>query len=227
MSPRLSRYSEYYRDLDEQQASSNLESLRSRLEFFRLRLDLDHILPWIKGPDVLDFPIGTGRFYPNLIGRFNVHGYDIALRYIERARALHPEMADRFKVCTLEQPDQTRAFDTVITLRTLARVDDTGVAVRSVSSILKPGGRWIFNYPNYEKDYDALPRMFEQSQLRVLREISYDLHAGNDSNRIAAAIYTRYRSLIERHLVPYLAFKAVDNILALRGTRLFVMQKSP
>lgn len=226
MPPRLSRYSEHYRDLDEQQASRALESLQQRLEDFRLRLDLDHILPWIAGPDVLDFPIGTGRFYPNLIGRFNVHGYDIAPRYIERAKSLHPDIADRFKVCFIEKPDQDKVFDTIVTLRTLARIGEIDAAIRGVASIVKPGGRWIFNYPSYEKSFQALPQMLQDNGLRIVSRKAYDLHAGNGSHRIAQAIYTRYRKLIEAGLVPYVAFKTIDRMLAQRGTRLFVVQKS-
>lgn len=227
MPPRLSRYSEHYRDLDEQQASRALESLQSRLEDFRLRLDLDHILPWIKGPDVLDFPIGTGRFYPHLIGRFNVHGYDIAPRYIERAKALHPEIADRFKLSVLEAPDQGKAFDTVITLRTLARIGDIDAAIRGIASILKSGGRWIFNFPPYEKEnFQLVSKSLQNSGLQIINAINYDLHSGGGSSRIGSAAYTRYRNQVENGHIPYWIFKTIDRAFSWRATRLFIVQKT-
>lgn len=223
--PRLSRYSEYYRDLDEQQAERALVSVQSQLEYFRLQLDIEYIVPWIKGPDVLDFPIGTGRLYPNFIGRFNVHGYDIAPRYIERAKTLNPEIADRFRLCELERPNANHSFDTVITMRTLARIGDTGAAVRGVASILKPRGRWIFNYPAYEKDYGLLPSALDNCGLRVILRKPYDLHAGNGSGWVTTAIYSRYRALIEAGRISYPVFKLVDTILARRGTLLIVAEK--
>jgi 2-polyprenyl-3-methyl-5-hydroxy-6-metoxy-1,4-benzoquinol methylase len=225
LAPRLSRYSEHYRDLDEIQATRALESLQSRLEDFRLRLDLERILPWIKGPDVLDFPIGTGRFYPNLTERFQVHGYDIAQRYIERARMLHPEIADRFKVCTLEQPDQSEQFDTVVTLRTLNNIGDTAAAIRGVASILKSGARWIFVYPPVGVNFQSLTQMLNDHGLHVIERQRYDLHGGARSSRIGAALYGRYLRLIEAGLVPYFAYKTVDRIFAKHGTELFVAEK--
>ena len=225
MSPRLSRYSEHYRGLDEEQASRNLESLQSRLEDFRLRLDLDRILPLIKGADVLDFPIGTGRFYPHLLDRFRVHGYDIAPRYIERARTLHPDIAERFKVCTLEQPDQGTLFDTVITLRTLNNIGDTDAAIRGVASILKPKGRWIFVYPPVGPNFQTMAQLLEGNGLRVVERRRYDVHASVRHTRIGAALYSRYLRLINAGLVPYFAFKAVDRLLARHGTELFVVEK--
>src|SRR4051812_31078306 len=93
-SPDFSKYSLHYRDMDPATADRAHASLQRRIEDYRLRLDLEKIMPFVKGPDVLDFPIGTGRFYPNLIGRFKVYGYDISGEYIRRAKAQNPQIAD-------------------------------------------------------------------------------------------------------------------------------------
>ncbi len=227
MKPNLSKYSIHYRDMDPATADRALSSLQRRIEDFRLRLDLGKILPWIKGPDVLDFPIGTGRFYPHLLGRYNVFGYDIAGEYVRRARTRHPEIAAHFAECSFETIDASRSFDTIVTLRTLNNVGDTELAVRNVASILKPKGRWIFNYPVTGARYSELPALLSRHGLRVISECDYDFHAGTvHDGSLGQRIYARYLRLIEAGLVPYAVFGAVDRVFASRGTHLFVCEKS-
>lgn len=223
----LSRYSIHYRDMDPTTADRAHASLQRRIEDFRLRLDLAHFLPRIKGPDVLDFPIGTGRFYPHLFGRYNVFGYDISGEYIRRAKARNPEIAGHFTECSFEDIDRSRFFDTIVTLRTLNRVGDTELAVRNVASVLKPQGGWIFNYPLTGARYHDLPGILSRNGLRIIREKAYDFHAGTvHPESIGQKIYSRYLRLIEAGLVPYAVFRIVDSVFASRGTRFFVCEKS-
>ncbi len=227
MKSNLSKYSTRFRDLDPAAADRAQASLERRLEGFRLSLDLTNILPWIKGPDVLDFPVGTGRFYPNLLGRYNVFGYDIAGEYIRRAKIQNPEIADNFWECSFEDIRKNRLFDSIVTLRTLNNIDDTEVAIRHAASILKPAARWIFNYPPSGARYHDLREMLSRHGLRVIREKQYDFHAGKVRDSILSQrIYGYYVRLIEVGLVPYVVFRVVDCIFASRGTRLFVCEKS-
>ena len=227
MKSNLSKYSVHYRDMDPATADRAHASLQRKIEDFRLKLDLEKILPWIKGPDVLDFPIGTGRFYPHLLSRYNVFGYDIAGEYVRRAAARSPEIATHFAEYSFEAVEAIRLFDTVVTLRTLNNVDDTELAVRNVTSILKPEGRWIFNYPSSGARYAELPEFLSRYGLRVIYECDYDFHAGAvHEGSVGQRIYSRYLRLMEAGMVPYAAFRAVEFVFGSRGTHFFVCEKS-
>lgn len=224
--PDFSKYSVHYRDMDPATADRAHESLQRRIEDFRLRLDLEKILPWIKGPDVLDFPIGTGRFYPNLLGRYNVYGYDIAGEYIRRAKEQNPKVADHFAACSFEEINRSRSFDTIVTLRTLFNVKDTDLAVRNACSILKPGGRWIFNYPPQGETYPKLRSILEVNGFTVLLQKPYDFHYGySHFSRVGQRLHGYLLALIERGFVPYFAFRILEFFFGKHGTVLFVCEK--
>jgi len=224
---KLSDYSIHYRDMRPEGVRRASESMERRIEQFRHKLDVELILPRVKGPDVLDFPIGTGRFYPELLGKFNVHGYDISEPYIKRAQANNPHIADQFAVCSFEDINRERAFDTVVTLRTLNNIQDIRIAIRNVSSILKPGGRWIFNYPSTGQVFANLDCILFQSGLEVVEQLTYDFVANiRNVSRPTYAIYSRFLALIEKGWVPYTGYRAAEWLLHSRGTNLFVCDKS-
>jgi 2-polyprenyl-3-methyl-5-hydroxy-6-metoxy-1,4-benzoquinol methylase len=225
--PDFSKYSVHYRDMDPATADRARESLRRRIEDYRLRLDIEKILPWIKGPDVLDFPIGTGRFYPNLLARYNVYGYDISGEYIRRAKAQNPQIADHFAENSFEEVDRSRAFDTIATLRTLFNVKDTERAVRNAFAILKPGGRWIFNYPPIGDTYPKLRGILEANGFKVLKQEPYDFHYGySHFSRAGQKLHGYLLALIERGFVPYFAFRTLEFLFGKHGTVLFVCEKT-
>jgi len=226
MKPKYSDYSIHYRDMNPEQVQRARDSLVKRIESFRLRLDLEKIVPRIRGPRVLDFPIGTGRFYPHLLGRFEVYGYDISGPYIALAKRSHLDIADRFAVCSFEEINDKGEFDTVVTLRALNNIHDLERAVRNISSIIKPGGRWIFNFPPTHERVSDLPCILAESGLLVIERMTYDLHAGNRSfGRIGAAVYARFLGLIERGLIPYAVYRIVESLFACHGTFLFICEK--
>lgn len=226
MKPKISDYSAHFRDLSREKAAENASSMVKRIEEYRLRLDLEKILPWVKGGDVLDFPIGTGRFYPNLLGRFNVFGYDIAPLYIEAAQQAHPDIADHFATCSLEEARRDRSFDTVVTLRTLNNIENLQLAIGSIAAILKPGGRWIFNYPPEGRNFTVLKDWLQQAGLTVIHRERYDFHTGMKAmTRIELGLYGRFRNMIERGAVPYGVFRALEAAVRWRGTYLFICEK--
>jgi SAM-dependent methyltransferase len=227
MKPSFSKYSLHYRDMDPATADRAHASLRRRIEDFRLRLDIEKIDRWIKGPDVLDFPIGTGRFYPHLLGRYNVYGYDIAGEYVRRAKEQNPPIADHFVECSFEEIDRSRLFDAIVTLRSLYNVGDTHLAVRNAASILKPGGRWIFNYPPLGDTFPKLPSILAVNGLTLLHQGGYDFHYGHSTfGRIGQKAHFYFLALVERGFVPYFAFRAVEFMFGKHGTVLFVCEKS-
>lgn len=222
----LSKYSIHYQNMDAVTADRAQTSLQRRLEDFRLRLDLENILPWIKGLDVLDFPIGTGRFYPHLGNQYEVYGYDIAKEYVRRAQKKNPDIADHFVECSFENIDRKKTFDTVVTLRTLNNLANVELAVSNVASILRPGGRWIFNYPPGGTQYHDMRSILNRRGFQIVHEKAYDCHGGGAAHGyFRTRMYERYLQLIEAGIVSYQLFRVVDSFLAQKGTRLFVCER--
>jgi len=224
---KLSKYSEHFRNITSEDVEKNVAQISRRIEAFRLRLDLEFILPHVKGPDVLDFPIGTGRFYPNLVGKFNVHGYDICQPYVERARHLNPDIASNFQTASFESIPFERKFDTIVSLRVLNNVGDLALAISSIARILNPGGRWIFNYPPSGRHGAEMTRLMSAQGLSLVSARRYDAHTAMEGfSRPLAAFYSRFRSAIEAGLVPYPLFRLFDALYGRRGTILWVFEKS-
>lgn len=225
---KLSEYSAHYRDMSPDGVRRASDSMERRIEAFRHRLDVELIVPRVKGPDVLDFPIGTGRFYPELIGKFNVYGYDISGPYIKRAQEQHPGLADHFTICSFEEISRHQLFDTVITLRTLNNIHDTATAVKNVCSIMKPGARWIFNYPSQGQEFNNLHSILARNDLSVTEHLTYDFVTNiRHVSGSVYATYARFIGLVERGLVPFGIFRVVDRLLRSRGTNLFICDKTP
>jgi 2-polyprenyl-3-methyl-5-hydroxy-6-metoxy-1,4-benzoquinol methylase len=223
----LSKYSEHFRDLTPEDIEKNFDQIARRIEAFRLRLDLEYILPHVKGPDVLDFPVGTGRFYPNLIRDYTVYGYDISAPYVERARRLHPEIAAHFDVASFEHIPHGRQFDTIVSLRVLNNIADLPQAAKNISAILKPGGRWIFNYPPTGRHAADMAALMAAGGMTLVDARRYDAHtAMGEFSRPLAALYTRLRGGIEGGFVPYLVFRIFDALFGRRGTILWIFEKA-
>jgi 2-polyprenyl-3-methyl-5-hydroxy-6-metoxy-1,4-benzoquinol methylase len=228
MSDKFSDYSLHYRDMSEDDARRVVESMhRRKIEEFRLKLDVEKILPLVKGPDVLDMPFGVGRFLPHLFGKFNVFGYEISPNYVTFAKERYPDIADHFAVCSFEEISTARQFDTVISLRVLGSVKDMDRTAANIASILKPGGRWIFNYPEEKPRYKDLEALLTAAGLTLKVKLRYDFHASMASmSKLEQKIYDRFRAAIERGWVPYWLYRLIELFYIGRGTFLFVAEKS-
>ena len=223
-----SGYSLHFKSLDPALYAENKAGLETPLEALRLRLDLALIARHAKGPDLLDFPIGTGRIYPHLMERFTVHGYDICEPYIAEARAAHPEIAERFQVSSFERLDRSRRFDSVVSLRTLDGIKDLDAVLPNLAAILKPGGRWLFTLALPDAEVAGFKRRLEAAGLRLAALERYDIHATSRAmGPRAARLYGYWRALIARGWVPYGAFRLVDRLFARRGTGFFVAERPP
>ncbi|MEK9968854.1 MAG: class I SAM-dependent methyltransferase [Ferrovibrio sp.] len=223
---RISKYSEQYLNLTADQVRRNLDQIDRRVEAFRLRIDLDAISPFIKGPDVLDFPIGTGRLYPHLMKHYTVWGYDIAPAYVERARKLNPSIADHFKPGQFEDVPQDRCFDTIVSFRVMYNVADFPSAARNVASVLKPGGRWIFNYPHEGRHTAEMPQILAAAGMQIVTSKRYDGYTAIESmSRWEKAAYDRFAAAIKRGWVPFALYRLFEHIYGPRGTTLWVFEK--
>jgi 2-polyprenyl-3-methyl-5-hydroxy-6-metoxy-1,4-benzoquinol methylase len=221
----LSEYSKRFRDIGDEQLKKNREKMANRVEDFRLRLDLEVISPLIKGPDILDFPIGTGRFFPNFIDKYNVFGYDICRPYIHSAQAMYPEIAGNFQVCSFEKITSEKKFDTVVSLRVLPNIENLELATQNVSSILKNHGRWIFTYSPRESRFSDLPAILANAELKIVKRVFYDFHSGQRGmGWIETGLYARFRRAVNSGYVPYFLFRIWEALRGRKGTCLFVVQ---
>ena len=221
-----SGYSLHFKTLDPALYEQNKAGLETPLEHLRLRLDLELIARHARGPDVLDFPIGTGRIYPRLMADFRVFGYDICEPYIEQARVLHPQIAEHFQVNSFEELDRSRKFDSILSLRVLDGIKDLDAVLPNVADILKPEGRWLFTLDVPPERLPAFTETLKAAGLRMAALERYDIHATMRSmGPLAARLYGYWRALIARGLVPYPLFRAVDRTFAGRGTGFFVVER--
>lgn len=223
----LSKYSLMYKHQSEELRDVNVEKLQKPIEDYRLRLDLRIMRKYLKGPRVLDFPIGTGRMYPQLMNEYEIYGFDICANYIERASSFYPAIADHFQVQAFETLDATNKFDSVYTLRTLNGIKDIPAAVESVSRIVNPGGRWLFNLP-IENEVDAdMPDILKRNGFKLVKRLKYDAYVNYGLfhpvlNRIYGSLWMRG---VNRHLIPDWLFRLVDRALAGSAVHFYVAER--
>ncbi len=207
-----SDYSRRFRDMPAERVPHQVHSVeKKKVEVYRTGLDLRLLKKHIKGPDVLDFPIGTGRLYPNFIAAYNLYGYDICGPYIERARALNPQLHDHFEEHSLENIASTRTFDTIYTMRVVTNLKDFPRSAASVSKILKPGGRWIFNIYSRSHWIHDLENTLASSGLKLIHKEAYDAYTGAaDLPPFIHGFYMRWISLACRLRVPHWLYRIVE-----------------
>lgn len=226
--PLYSHYTQSFLEIEPKSIERNVRNLESRLESFRLALDLALIRRYAKGPDLLDFPIGTGRIYPELIRDFTVYGFDICEPYVARARALHRDIADRFAVHGFETVDTAQRFDTVLSFRVLTNIGDKQLAIDNVFSLLNPGGRWIFTFFQREgrttlAEVDA---WLEAAGFRRIALRRYDVEAQRGAmGPFLGRLWPYWRSAVERGWVPLWLYRWVDRLIPGAGTYLYVVER--
>ena len=207
-----SDYSRRFRDMPAERVPHQVRSVEKKdVEVYRTGLDLRLLRTHIKGPDVLDFPIGTGRLYPEFITDYNMYGYDICGPYIDRARALNPQIEDHFEEHSLENISSARNFDTVYTMRVVTNLKDFPRSATSVSKILKPGGCWIFNVYSGSQWAEDLENTLAASGLKLVRKEAYDAYSGAaEMPAFVRGFYMRWISLACRLRLPHWLYRLVD-----------------
>ena len=217
----LSKYSLRYQDLSQEQFDATLVKTESGIEQFRTRLDLELIEQFIKGPDVVDFPIGPGRLYPNFLDRFNVYGYDISESFVNRAKQLYPQFADRFEVHALETFESTRQFDTVLTFRVIDHLNHPELVVSNIRRILKPGARWIVTHGKGD-----FAETIKAGGFDLIFKKRYDIHPYHGQlGPVGSRLWKFLPGLIKRGLVPYSAYRFLDGLVPSLGAHFFVADK--
>ncbi len=202
--------------------------LKSRRENHRLNLDQRLLKKYLIGPDVLDFPIGTGRLLDFTSKHFNLYGYDISPSYIERAKELFPEIAEHFEVHSMESITNPRQFNSIYSLRVTGHLLDLPDVIGSVAKIVAPGGNWIFNIAPQHPDYPQLSSLFERHGMVVAARVKYDVCSGQRSMQgIVRRVYGRWLQLVELLPIPFFIYWLVDSLLLpFAHTILVVAEKS-
>jgi ubiquinone/menaquinone biosynthesis C-methylase UbiE len=120
---------------------------------------LNHVLPHIHGPKVLEVSFGTGYLLTQYAGRFDTYGLDYNDDLITVARK-NLERADlsahivRGNVETLPYPDET--FDTLVNTMAFSAYPDAHKAMSELYRVIKSGGKLLLIDPTYPKDYNWL-----------------------------------------------------------------------
>jgi 2-polyprenyl-3-methyl-5-hydroxy-6-metoxy-1,4-benzoquinol methylase len=223
----LSSSSRRYQSLNSEQACFNHSKLNSRRERHRLQLDQIKLTKYLKGPDVLDFPIGTGRLLEFTAGRYNLYGFDISPTFVERAKELYPGIADHFEVHSMESAASPRQFNSIYSLRVTGHIRCIPLAIASVAKLVAPGGCWIFNIAPQHPDYPRLASLLEANGMVLAAREKYDVYSGSRAMpRLVQRAYARWIQVVERLPVPFYLYRLVDTLmLPFAHTVLIVAEK--
>lgn len=174
------------------------------------------------GRRLLDYGCGPGLTSVLLARQgFDVNGFDISPRNIERANALAAryDLSDRtdFSVETAERlsyPDSM--FDVVVGLDILHHVE-IGPAIRECLRVLKPGGTAVFHEPVEAVLFERL-RNSRLGRWLVPKTASFDRHITEDERKLTADDLHAIREIApDLTLRPFLLFARLDHVVPYRG----------
>ncbi len=219
-------YSQHFENITYEHIVGAATELERPFEKLRTKHDLSILKKYLIPGNVLDFPIGTGRVYPSLIGEYEDYGKDIAPPYVTYAQEQYPDIADHFSEGSFEDPGGPKDFfNNIYSLRVLNNVHDLNLAIANTSKLLKPGGIWMFNLPP-KRVTDDLIHTLKVNGLELQDCVSYDwVSSVKEMGRIEAGIRSRFISLIKRGLMPYFLYKLVDRIMPRKGLSMLVVKK--
>jgi SAM-dependent methyltransferase len=223
----LSDYSLTFKYQTSEGLKANLRSLNRPVEDYRLALDLTLLRRHLKGPRILDFPIGTGRLYPHLIRDYEFHGFDISPQYVQRAQTAYPDLAERFQVNSFETVTTPMKFDSVYSMRVMNNLKDRTVATRNVAQLLKPGGRWLFNMPQSRFHDSDFRCALENNGFKVIVLRKYDAYAVYGSMpRLVDYLYgSLFLRAVRKKLMPQWGYRLIDRVLSGYGSYFVVVER--
>lgn len=116
---------------------------------------LNHALPHIQGPRVLEVSFGTGYLLTQYAGKFETYGLDLNIDLINvtrknLAKKGLPAGIARGNVEALPYADNT--FDTLVNTMAFSAYPDARKAMSELRRVLKPDGRLVLMDPTYPKN---------------------------------------------------------------------------
>ena len=114
---------------------------------------LDHAIPYLQGPRVLEVSFGTGYLLTQYAGHFSTFGidYNKDLVAIARENLRQHGVRANLQVADVEAlPYADASFDTLVNTMSFTGYPDAEQALSEMHRVLKPGGRLVMidvNYP--------------------------------------------------------------------------------
>ncbi|WP_135081508.1 methyltransferase domain-containing protein [Terasakiella sp. SH-1] len=223
----ISEYSQMFRDKKFEEISIAERTLANGLEALRLQRDLDIINKYAQGPNFCDFPIGTGRIYPNFQDRFNVFGYDICGVYVDYARSKQPDFVENFQECCFEDPYDKVKMDTIVSLRVFNNIGDKKTAMKNIARILNNNGVWLLNIPPVLFNDATFHTNLKQAGFTIEDYYGYDwVSSWKQMNKLEARFRQVITKFADLKLLPYFLYKIIDHLMPRKGLIMVVARKT-
>ena len=204
-------------------AQSTLDALSFAPKFNRWMADT--IMPYI-GRTVLEIGAGMGNMTRHLCPRRKLYvATDVRTEYTARLRDL---FRHRTSVC-IWKLDATNAqdflpferqMDTVICLNVLEHIEDDAATLRSIRTLLEPGGRLILLVPNDPKAYGTIDseighhRRYTPAHLRTLMTDSgFEVEDILKFNRISMPAWRFIGQVRKARTLSRVAVRIFDNFV--------------
>lgn len=159
--------------------------------------------PWLPGREVLEVGCGTGLILERLAGESaRAVGVDLSPGMLEHARA---RGLDVHEGSATELPFEDASFDTAVSFKVLAHVEEIDRAMSEMGRVVRPGGRVIAEFYN------------RHSVRALVKGLVRPGSIGRDETTDESEVYTRFDTLseIEGYLPDTLKLVAVDGIRVL------------
>lgn len=107
------------------------------------------LLPSGRRLQILDIGCGTGKLLEELQDYGQAFGIDFNSRAIKFCRQRRLKLVYRDKFPSLRSSLRRKTFDVITCLDVLEHIDDDTAALRTITKLLRPGGRLIMTVPAY------------------------------------------------------------------------------
>ncbi len=222
----LSEYSVHFTKVGEAEYQAARDELERGYEKLRTGRDLAVLRRFLRGPRVLDFPIGTARLFPHLLGDYEIFGKDISPLYVQKAKSDFPQIADRFSVGSFEAPGEGGPFDSIYSMRVINNVKDFELAVKNIAGLLTKNGLWLVSMPPAKAEAAATRETLARQGLVIDRVVTYDWMASFKAMTYAERkLRALWVKLAARGLAPHWLHVVLDKLMPRKGTALVVARR--
>lgn len=154
--PKVTAISSEYIDLFTKTDSAKKYNKKfdGRIEWLRHLYEVRALKPYVRGK-LLDCSVGTGRFIKYFKKATEIHANDTSPVFLDFVKKTYPQVHTKQGDLRYPLDYPTDSFDTVFSMRTLFAIGPIGATVKEMHRVCRPGGRFIFDYPNVPKGRKA------------------------------------------------------------------------